>query len=48
MEEPNKSTNDSNTQLPAPDKRRGHIIIITILGCWLLLLYLLGGLKGPG
>lgn len=48
MEEPHKSTNDSNPRLPAPDKRRGNIILITILGCWLLLLYFLGGLKGPG
>ncbi len=48
MEEPNKRINDSDTKPPAPDKRRGNIILITMLGCWLLVLYFLGGLKGPG
>ena len=33
-----------------PDKnhKRSNIMLMTILACWLLLLYFLGGLKGPG
>jgi len=47
QENPGESA-DVATKLPEKNKRSSNILFILILGCWLLLLYLYGGIKGPG
>jgi hypothetical protein len=43
-----KSIDEMDTKPPEKKKRSGTILLALILGCWLLLLYFSGGLKGPG
>jgi hypothetical protein len=35
-------------KLPEKIKKSGNIVLMTILACWLFLLYFSGAVKGPG
>jgi len=50
MTEQDKNTRAMETKLMTSEKsrKRSNIMLITILACWLLLLYFSGGLKGTG
>jgi hypothetical protein len=50
MTEHDKNTRAMEAKLVSPEKsrKRSNIMLVTILACWLLLLYFSGGLKGPG
>lgn len=48
MTENQKNIEGMDTKPPEKMKRSGTVLFALILGCWLLLLYFTGGLKGPG
>jgi hypothetical protein len=44
---PDESNNDE-IRPPEPKKRSVNVLLILIVACWLIFLYIFGGIKGPG
>ena len=41
-------SNSEDARPPEPKKRSVNVLLILIVACWLLFLYVFGGVKGPG